>query len=167
MVKLHIGFDDTDSPNGGCTTYIAALLVEKLSNMGASFTDYPRLIRLNPNVPWKTRGNGALCLSIECPEDSVDRMKATVITTVEANSELGYSGNRPRSRFHFRGYSQRNQGLRKKSRADPANNRRGAESHQNGQRGGSRIQEGKRNHRRLSRYRRGLERRPHLRDHIV
>ncbi len=95
MVKLHIGFDDTDSPNGGCTTYIAALLVEKLSNMGASFTDYPRLIRLNPNVPWKTRGNGALCLSVECPEDSVDRMKATVITTVKANSELGYSGTDP------------------------------------------------------------------------
>jgi tRNA(Ile2)-agmatinylcytidine synthase len=95
MVKLHIGFDDTDSPKGGCTTYIAALLVEKLSNMRASFTDYPRLIRLNPNVPWKTRGNGALCLSIECPENSVDRIKATVITTVEANSELGYGGTDP------------------------------------------------------------------------
>ena len=95
MVKLHIGFDDTDSPNGGCTTYIAALLVEKLSNMGVSFTDYPRLIRLNPNVPWKTRGNGALCLSIECPEDSVDKIKATVIDTVEANSELGYGGTDP------------------------------------------------------------------------
>jgi tRNA(Ile2)-agmatinylcytidine synthase len=95
MIKLHIGFDDTDSPNGGCTTYIAALLVEKLSSMGVSFTDYPSLVRLNPNVPWKTRGNGALCLRIECPEDSVDRIKETVITTVEANSELGYGGTDP------------------------------------------------------------------------
>jgi tRNA(Ile2)-agmatinylcytidine synthase len=95
MVKLHIGFDDTDSPNGGCTTYIAALLVEKLSSMGVSFTDYPSLVRLNPNVPWKTRGNGALCLRIECPEDSMDRIKETVITTVEANSELGYGGTDP------------------------------------------------------------------------
>jgi tRNA(Ile2)-agmatinylcytidine synthase len=95
MVKLHIGFDDTDSPNGGCTTYIAALLVEKLNSMGVSFTDYPSLVRLNPNVPWKTRGNGALCLRIECPEDSVDRIKETVITTVEANSELGYGGTDP------------------------------------------------------------------------
>jgi len=51
MVKLHIGFDDTDSPKGGCTTYIAALLVEKLSIMSVSFMDYPNLIRLNPNVP--------------------------------------------------------------------------------------------------------------------
>jgi len=25
---------------------------------------YPRLIRLNPNIPWKTRGNGALCLRV-------------------------------------------------------------------------------------------------------
>ncbi|MDH5495599.1 MAG: DNA-binding protein, partial [Candidatus Bathyarchaeota archaeon] len=62
MVVLHIGFDDTDSPRGGCTTYIAALLVEKLQKLGATFNDYPNLIRLNPNVPWKTRGNGALCL---------------------------------------------------------------------------------------------------------
>jgi len=25
---------------------------------------YPRLVRLNPNVPWKTRGNGALCIRV-------------------------------------------------------------------------------------------------------
>jgi tRNA(Ile2)-agmatinylcytidine synthase len=95
MVKLHIGFDDTDSPNGGCTTYIAALLVEKLNNMDVSFIDYPSLVRLNPNVPWKTRGNGALCLRITCREDSVDRIKETVIETVEANSEVGYDGTDP------------------------------------------------------------------------
>jgi tRNA(Ile2)-agmatinylcytidine synthase len=95
MVKMHIGFDDTDSPNGGCTTYIAAILVEKFCSMGISFKDYPRLIRLNPNVPWKTRGNGALCLTIECPEDIVNVAKATVITTVEAHSKLGYEGTDP------------------------------------------------------------------------
>jgi tRNA(Ile2)-agmatinylcytidine synthase len=95
MVKLHIGFDDTDSPSGGCTTYIAALLVEKFCSRGISFNDYPRLIRLNPNVPWKTRGNGALCLTIECPEDIVNLTKATVTTTVEAHSELGYEGTDP------------------------------------------------------------------------
>jgi len=83
MVKLQIGFDDTDSPKGGCTTHIAALLVEKLSLMGVSFLDYPNLIRLNPNVPWKTRGNGALCLRIECPEDTVDRIKETTIDEAE------------------------------------------------------------------------------------
>lgn len=25
---------------------------------------FPRLVRLNPNIPWKTRGNGALCLCV-------------------------------------------------------------------------------------------------------
>lgn len=25
---------------------------------------YPRLVRLNPNIPWKTRGNGALCIQV-------------------------------------------------------------------------------------------------------
>ena len=95
MVRLHIGFDDTDSPNGGCTTYIAALIVEKLATMDVSFVDYPSLVRLNPNVPWKTRGNGALCLRLVCPENSVDSIKKLVIETVEANSDLGYSGTNP------------------------------------------------------------------------
>ena len=91
MVKLQIGFDDTDSPEGGCTTHIAALLAEKLSLMGVVFMDYPNLIRLNPNVPWKTRGNGALCLRISCQEDSVNRIKETVLYAIEANS-TGSSG---------------------------------------------------------------------------
>jgi tRNA(Ile2)-agmatinylcytidine synthase len=95
MVKLQIGFDDTDSPNGGCTTHIAATLAEKLSKMGASFKDYPNLIRLNPNVPWKTRGNGALCLRITCPENTVNRIKKTVLETIKTNSRLSYGGTDP------------------------------------------------------------------------
>lgn len=95
MVKLNIGFDDTDSPNGGCTTYIAALLVEKLGSMSVSFLDYPRLVRLNPNVPWKTRGNGAICLKIECSEYIVSPIKAAVTNTIEAYSDLGYEGTDP------------------------------------------------------------------------
>jgi tRNA(Ile2)-agmatinylcytidine synthase len=101
MVKLNIGFDDTDSPNGGCTTHIAALLVEKLCDIGVSFTDYPNLIRLNPNVPWKTRGNGALCLRINCREDIVDRIKETVLDIIEANSKLSYVGTDPGAVFLF------------------------------------------------------------------
>jgi tRNA(Ile2)-agmatinylcytidine synthase len=101
MVKLHIGFDDTDSPKGGCTTQIAALLVEKMSLMNVSFTDYPNLVRLNPNVPWKTRGNGALCLRIECREDAVDRIKETVLDTIEENAKLSYGGTDPGVVFLF------------------------------------------------------------------
>jgi len=34
---------------------------------------YPRLIRLNPNIPWKTRGNGALCLRVGKPAGKLKR----------------------------------------------------------------------------------------------
>lgn len=95
MVRLHIGFDDTDSPEGGCTTYIAALLVEKFRTYGVKFLDYPNLIRLNPNVQWKTRGNGALCLRIECLEENLKKIKEIVMNTVNDNSELDYDGTDP------------------------------------------------------------------------
>ncbi|MCW4020172.1 MAG: tRNA(Ile)(2)-agmatinylcytidine synthase [Candidatus Bathyarchaeota archaeon] len=87
-MNLHIGFDDTDSPRTGCTTYVAALLVEKMRKLGASFIDYPGLIRLNPNVPWKTRGNGALCLRILCEEHLLEEAKETVIEAVEEHADL-------------------------------------------------------------------------------
>jgi tRNA(Ile2)-agmatinylcytidine synthase len=101
MVKLHIGLDDTDSPEGGCTTHIAALIAEKLSLINVSFSDYPNLIRLNPNVPWKTRGNGALCLRINCREKGVDKIKETVLDTIEENAKLTYGGTDPGVVFLF------------------------------------------------------------------
>lgn len=101
MTTMHIGFDDTDSPRMGCTTYIAALLVEKLHRLGASFIDYPNLIRLNPNVPWKTRGNGALCLRIRCDDEIVEEIMETVIETVEENADLSYAGTDPGVVFFF------------------------------------------------------------------
>jgi len=100
-MMMHIGIDDTDSPRGGCTTYIAALLVEKLHNLKAKFIDYPNLIRLNPNVPWKTRGNGALCLRIECDEAQVEDIKETTIELVEENADLTYEGTDPGIVFFY------------------------------------------------------------------
>jgi len=87
-MRLHIGLDDTDSPKGGCTTYVGALLVQRLLTMGAEFIDYPNLIRLNPNAPWKTRGNGAISLRIQCPPEAVDEIEETVFEAVEENSDL-------------------------------------------------------------------------------
>ena len=40
---MHIGLDDTDSTKGGCTTYLAALLLEELEKFHVEFTDYPEL----------------------------------------------------------------------------------------------------------------------------
>ena len=57
-----LAFDDTDSPDGMCTTYLATLLIDDLSDF--DLLGLPRLVRLNPNVPWKTRGNAAISLSL-------------------------------------------------------------------------------------------------------
>ncbi len=98
---LHIGIDDTDSPEGGCTTYVAALLVERLDAMGCRFVDYPNLLRLNPNAPWKTRGNGAICLRVEAPEEKESEIKKTVIDAVEANAEFQCDNTNPGVVFHI------------------------------------------------------------------
>jgi tRNA(Ile2)-agmatinylcytidine synthase len=92
---MHIGFDDTDSTRQGCTTHVAALLVEELENTGATFVDYPSLIRLNPNVPWKTRGNGALCIRIECDEALAPEVKEKTVSLIETHSDLTWKGTDP------------------------------------------------------------------------
>jgi tRNA(Ile2)-agmatinylcytidine synthase len=94
-LKMHVGFDDTDSRRGGCTTYVAALIIEKLRKLGVYFTDYPSLVRLNPNVPWKTRGNGALCLRILCDDQLCDKVKELAVETVEKESDLSNRGTDP------------------------------------------------------------------------
>jgi len=62
---LNIGFDDTDSPKGMCTTFLAYKIVDLLQKQETEFLDFPRLIRFNPNIPWKTRGNGAVSIKIK------------------------------------------------------------------------------------------------------
>lgn len=58
----HLAFDDTDSPEGMCTTYLATLMIEEFSDL--DLIGLPRLVRLNPNIPWKTRGNAAISLCL-------------------------------------------------------------------------------------------------------
>jgi len=63
---MYIGIDDTDSKEGMCTTYLAKQIIDRFSCEG-----YPRLIRLNPNIPYKTRGNGALNLILDGNKDEI------------------------------------------------------------------------------------------------
>lgn len=73
MIKktvLNIGFDDTDSPKGMCTTFLAYKVVDLLKKQKTEFLDFPRLIRFNPNIPWKTRGNGAVSIRIKTSNPS-------------------------------------------------------------------------------------------------
>ena len=92
---MHVGLDDTDSTKGGCTTYLAALLIEKLESFQVKFTDYPALIRLNPNVPWKTRGNGALCIRFSYNPSFEDQIKEIATALWEENSAIQEKGTDP------------------------------------------------------------------------
>lgn len=62
-MALWIGVDDTDSLDGMCTTFLATELIRVLTQ-DHDLIGHPRLVRLNPNIPWKTRGNGALCIRV-------------------------------------------------------------------------------------------------------
>lgn len=91
-----VGVDDTDSLKGGCTTYLAALLCEKLGT-----TKLPRLIRLNPNIPYKTRGNGAVALDVS--DENPDEIKEIVLKYVRKHSHLKDRETNPGVAFLERG----------------------------------------------------------------
>jgi tRNA(Ile2)-agmatinylcytidine synthase len=92
---MHIGLDDTDSTKGGCTTYLAAVLIDELKKFSVNFIDYPLLIRLNPNVPWKTRGNGALCLRFTYNPKFEDAIKETATQLWQEQSAVDEKGTDP------------------------------------------------------------------------
>ena len=81
--KMIVGIDDTDSATRGmCTTYLAAIVAERVSSF-ASVKDR-LLVRLNPEVEHKTRGNAALALHLET--DAPERVEKTVVAAVEENA---------------------------------------------------------------------------------
>lgn len=67
-----LAFDNTDGPGGGCTTHLAFHVLLALPEL--ALTGMPRLVRLNPNVPWKTRGNGAVVLPLGVPRGPQTRV---------------------------------------------------------------------------------------------
>jgi tRNA(Ile2)-agmatinylcytidine synthase len=92
---LHIGLDDTDSPDGGCTTHVAAVLVERLMGLGAEFNGYPTLLRLNPNTPWKTRGNASVCLRLDIDESLYGAVRTAVKELVDEYGEFSCDNTNP------------------------------------------------------------------------
>lgn len=74
-----IGIDDTDSNEGMCTTYLGALLLEELQEYG-NIEALPLLVRLNPTIPYKTRGNAAVALKLEtnCPEKVIAHVTSRI-----------------------------------------------------------------------------------------
>ena len=88
---LNIGFDDTDSPKGMCTTFLAYKIVELLQKQKTEFLDFPRLVRFNPNIPWKTRGNGAVSLRIKTKNPS--KLKKQIKNFVSKYSDIKNGAN--------------------------------------------------------------------------
>lgn len=91
--KLWIGIDDTDSRKGGCTTYIGAKLLRRIRDEGYNIIGYPRLVRLNPNCPYKTRGNAAIALAVEA--DTIEPFEDIVSSIIEEYAELEAEGTDP------------------------------------------------------------------------
>ncbi|MDV3294169.1 MAG: tRNA(Ile)(2)-agmatinylcytidine synthase [Nitrososphaerales archaeon] len=87
-----VGLDDTDSSRGYCTTYLAYRIASDLSS-DLRVLPYPRLVRLNPNIPFKTRGNAAVCLLVETndPERAFERIcsTATKFSDAEGGANSG------------------------------------------------------------------------------
>jgi tRNA(Ile2)-agmatinylcytidine synthase len=85
---MFIGVDDTDSEKGLCTTYLAAVLMERLSTLG-EIRGLPKLIRLNPCVQFKTRGNAALAFQLETdlPEQARELALEVVLELSDLSGE--------------------------------------------------------------------------------
>ncbi|MHA1993778.1 MAG: TiaS agmantine-binding domain-containing protein [Candidatus Hodarchaeales archaeon] len=88
LKEYHIGIDDTDSHEGMCTTYLATLLVDTLENHGVEFLDFPKLVRLNPNIPYKTRGNGAVSISFISTTHQIEKIWDECIDLVKTYSDI-------------------------------------------------------------------------------
>jgi len=68
-----IGLDDTDSRETGmCTTYAAATLADRIAAAGGE-VERTLLVRLNPAVEHKTRGNAAL--AVHCDLDAATALE--------------------------------------------------------------------------------------------
>jgi tRNA(Ile2)-agmatinylcytidine synthase len=73
-----IGVDDTDSPEGMCTTYLGAVLARRLIREHMIVRE-ARLVRLNPNVTFKTRGNAAIMLDVEGDPERAFTIACTLV----------------------------------------------------------------------------------------
>ncbi|MCS7117867.1 MAG: tRNA(Ile)(2)-agmatinylcytidine synthase [Thaumarchaeota archaeon] len=87
-MRVYIGIDDTDSKRSMCTTYVAAVALRRAESLGAKRADLPWLVRLNPNCPYKTRGNAATCLPLEVEPSVFGAVWNSVVETVRELADL-------------------------------------------------------------------------------
>lgn len=75
-----IGLDDTDSPEGMCTTWLGARLIRDLQHFGYRINE-ARLIRLNPTIPYRTRGNAAIAIKATGDPDAAFEHACFLVST--------------------------------------------------------------------------------------
>ncbi|MFW9931192.1 MAG: DUF1743 domain-containing protein [Candidatus Thorarchaeota archaeon] len=95
LESIYLGMDDIDSPNGGCTTHFASLLIERLDPIVEAWRDYPHLIRLNPNIPYRTRGNGGVCLSATIDSQEIDGVISLLSNMIQEYADISYPNTNP------------------------------------------------------------------------
>ncbi|MCC7573701.1 MAG: tRNA(Ile)(2)-agmatinylcytidine synthase [Candidatus Methanofastidiosum sp.] len=91
-----IGLDDTDSVDGMCTTYIGTLIIEAIKEIDRNIIkEPPKLLRLNPNNPYKTRGNGAVSIKItsKTKAEIIEKIKSVSFDIISDYSESGENTN--------------------------------------------------------------------------
>ncbi|MGB9930673.1 TiaS agmantine-binding domain-containing protein [Haloarcula amylolytica] len=80
-----VGLDDTDSRERGmCTTYAAVTLAESIRNAGGT-VERLLLVRLNPAVEHKTRGNAALAVHTDLGADTALELAGNVLDMAETD----------------------------------------------------------------------------------
>jgi len=94
-MEFHIGLDDIDDPGGRCTTHFASLVVELLSKYSVKWLDYPNLIRLNPGIPFRTRGNGAVALRFKSENDIVTDLSPLIEEMIRDYVDETYPNTNP------------------------------------------------------------------------
>jgi tRNA(Ile2)-agmatinylcytidine synthase len=82
-----IGLDDTDSRDRGmCTTYLATLVAEAVERAGGT-VERRLLVRCNPAVERKTRGNAALALHTDLPADEAGDLAASELARLATTDD--------------------------------------------------------------------------------
>ena len=96
-INFHIGIDDTDSLEGMCTTYLGAKLFFELSKLYplVEIHDFPYLLRLNPNVPHRTKGNGCVILYGQVHSSLVSIFQSMILKTFNKYSQIESTNTNP------------------------------------------------------------------------
>ena len=94
MDYFYIGIDDTDSPDGMCTTFLASTILNEFRENGIQIIDFPRLIRLNPFARFKTRGNGGVSFKLDLNQN-IDLAKEIVLKYVSELSMFDCDNTNP------------------------------------------------------------------------